>query len=583
MHGFGLASVINYLKWEDARLGFEKMQRAQSNRVDEKQWKKHVPQKVSESMLYLNARLYDEWAGDDYEGSSCRGAMKGWHKHGVCNSDTWPYIRGKKDGPGKPDPNDNDKWRSEATEVVLGAYYRIDQRSIVDMQAAIREIHAIYVAAEAHDGWTRLEDGVKAWDKAVILPPEDPNDRGGHAFAIVGYTQDGFIIQNSWGPKWGYHGFALLPYTDWVEFGYDAWALALGAPIASRALPQSVSKTKVKAAGICPALSPIGFSDLSLQERLRAPAGWSLLDSGKKLEPALSPGVRPWSDDDVTNHVIISTVDGAPVRQMPVAHSAKESVQIVARRALEEAQSNNFKDIALILHGGLNSKDDGLVRAGFMGPWFLANKIVPIFPIWQTDGGSSLLHAAIEALGLDELAKWIVTRGPSAKPDDNALDRHVEDIARHSPGKAAWSEMKNKAKGLSEPDGALRIFIEEIAKASNPPAIHIIGHSAGAIVAGHALDALKKLGLQTKTVSLYAPACTADFANGSFGTHLKSGGYLKSGSLFIDHLTDRREQLDPCVKKFGVTLYGKSLLYWSSCLRVAAQDADPRTGSHAHP
>ena len=58
--GFGLAAVINYLFWIDpgrARDDFSS---------------------VSARMLYHLARFYDEWPGEDYEGSSCRGAMKGW-------------------------------------------------------------------------------------------------------------------------------------------------------------------------------------------------------------------------------------------------------------------------------------------------------------------------------------------------------------------------------------------------------------------------------------------------------------------------------------------------------------------------
>ena len=34
--------------------------------------------KVSTRMLYEMARRYDEWPGESYEGSSCRGAIKGW-------------------------------------------------------------------------------------------------------------------------------------------------------------------------------------------------------------------------------------------------------------------------------------------------------------------------------------------------------------------------------------------------------------------------------------------------------------------------------------------------------------------------
>ena len=40
--------------------------------------------RVSPRMLYELARRYDEWPGEAYEGSSARGAIKAWAKHGVC-------------------------------------------------------------------------------------------------------------------------------------------------------------------------------------------------------------------------------------------------------------------------------------------------------------------------------------------------------------------------------------------------------------------------------------------------------------------------------------------------------------------
>jgi hypothetical protein len=63
--GFGLATVVNYLL----------------------RTRKHKPDrtKVSPWMLYELAKRYDEWPGENYDGSSARGAMKGWHKHGACD------------------------------------------------------------------------------------------------------------------------------------------------------------------------------------------------------------------------------------------------------------------------------------------------------------------------------------------------------------------------------------------------------------------------------------------------------------------------------------------------------------------
>ena len=60
--GFGLAAVINLLN-------------AKRKRGDVR---------VSMRMLYEMAKKHDEWPGEDYAGSSCRGAIQGWKNMGVC-------------------------------------------------------------------------------------------------------------------------------------------------------------------------------------------------------------------------------------------------------------------------------------------------------------------------------------------------------------------------------------------------------------------------------------------------------------------------------------------------------------------
>ena len=169
-------------------------------------------------MLYHLAKLYDEWEGEDYEGSSCRGAMKGWHRHGACLEKLWPY----KDGQFVPPKKD---WQVDAATRPLGAYYRINVESISDMQAAIYETGAIFVSAKVHTGWYMKRK------KSLPLIKQTNNMEGGHAFAIVGYTDEGFIVQNSWGHDWGYEGFAILSYGDWLENAMDAWVAVIGVPI----------------------------------------------------------------------------------------------------------------------------------------------------------------------------------------------------------------------------------------------------------------------------------------------------------------------------------------------------------------
>jgi Papain family cysteine protease len=54
---------------------------------------------------------------------------------------------------------------------------------------------------------------------------------GGQAIALVGYTSNGFVIQNSWGSNWGKKGLALLPYEDFMLHTTDVWVAQLGVPV----------------------------------------------------------------------------------------------------------------------------------------------------------------------------------------------------------------------------------------------------------------------------------------------------------------------------------------------------------------
>lgn len=49
-------------------------------------------------------------------------------------------------------------------------------------------------------------------------------DLGGHAVACVGYDEEGFIIQNSWGSGWGLCGMTKLPY-DQLKYVIEAWGI----------------------------------------------------------------------------------------------------------------------------------------------------------------------------------------------------------------------------------------------------------------------------------------------------------------------------------------------------------------------
>ena len=183
---------------------------------------------VSPYMLYSMARRYDEFPGDPTvdNGSSLRGAMKGWYKHGACTSKLWTTEK----MPSGPVKTTADDWWLDAVLRPLGAYYRIDTRSITDMHVALNEVGILYASAVCHSGW---DEGFSVKTKpkkgwwSIPQKKASPDD-GGHAFAIVGYNSDGFIIQNSWDTTWGSGGRAVLHYEDgstmpWTA-GSRSWA-----------------------------------------------------------------------------------------------------------------------------------------------------------------------------------------------------------------------------------------------------------------------------------------------------------------------------------------------------------------------
>ena len=136
----------------------------------------------------------------------------------------------------------------------LGVYYRINKSSVVEMQSAIADIGAIYVSAQVHDGWDRVTQLKKApgsHDEADLptIPERKGPGLGGHAFALVGYNDRGFIVQNSWGGRWGAAGFAVMPYSDWVQYGTDAWAMGMGVPQRHEVSPERLAAMAAAASG----------------------------------------------------------------------------------------------------------------------------------------------------------------------------------------------------------------------------------------------------------------------------------------------------------------------------------------------
>ena len=500
--GYGLAAVANYLL------------RVRKTTPD--------PDPVSPRMLYALARRYDEWAGEDYEGSSCRGAVKGWYKHGVCADVVWTS------GSDMP-PVLSHENAVEAARRPLGAYFRVNHKSLVAMHAAITETGVLYASAIVHEGWSKVDrDG---------LIPFEQEPLGGHAFAIVDYDQDGFWIQNSWGDDWGHEGFARISYQDWLENGTDVWVARLGVPVN---LPETMRSATLSSAGA-----------------VRSKA---------------------YQLNDIRPHVISLKNDGQLDERGDIGTSADMVREILRNDFPRITGGWDKKRLVLYAHGGLVSQESAIQRVSDYRKAMLEAGCYPLAFVWKSDYWSTLKNM------LQDAARRRRPEGFIDSAKDFMLDRlddALEPIARTLTGKAEWDEMKENAmKATTTATGGARLVADEIALLAQRYSgleIHIVGHSAGSIF--HAplvqyLCAAKAapssrakaggLGLTVKSCTLWAPACTTELFRKCYLPLIKSGGI---GRFTMFTLTDEAEQDDNCAK-----IYNKSLLY----LVAHAFEEDPR-------
>jgi hypothetical protein len=473
--GFGLATVVHYLL----------------------RTRKVVPDRdtVSPRMLYDMARRYDEWPGEKYDGSSARGAMKGWHKHGVCSVDHWHYK-----GP-QSKPKYGVRFE-DALRRPLGAYLRVNHKDIIAMHSAISEVGILYATGEVHSGWDEIgSDGIIKYGATV-------DALGGHAFAIVAYDEHGFWIQNSWGMDWGYQGFGLVSYDDWLANGSDVWVARLGAPIELRSY-----------------------------------------DSVSRGVSVASAGSRSYMFSDLRPHIISLGNDGL-LRTEGTYGTSTDDVDEIFAHVQEQAATRPH--LLLYAHGGLVAEDSAIQKvADLRGPLLEAG-VYPLSLVWKTDFWTTLTNILHDSVArrrpegfLDATKDFMLDR----------LDDALEPLARIVGGKAQWDEMKQNATLASGPGGGLIHVAKAIAalvRAHPTLKVHMVGHSAGSILLGGLLPRLTK-GVVVETCTLWAPACTMDVYRKQYLPAIRTK-QIRNFGLFT--LTDKAEQDDNCGK-----IYHKSLLY----------------------
>ena len=472
--GFGLAAVIDKLLAERGE------QRT-----------------VSARMLYEMAKKFDRWEGESYSGSSCRGAMRGWYNMGVCSEELAPYDAGQSYW------HLSIKQARDARKTTLGAYYRVS-KVLSHYHTALNEVGVLYVSASVHEGWNST-------NVAAGEIPHKSTSLGGHAFAIVGYNQRGFYVQNSWGSTWGRDGVALWLYEDWLENVRDAWVVRL-----------AVSTPQIWH------LPPSGRNDVDLKQRLfsRKPNRAEIVGHFVHIDDGrFDDKGRYWSD--------ITTIE--------------QTAELVA-------ESKDYDHLLLYAHGGLNNIVASARRIAAMKEVFKKNRIYPFHFMYDT----GLLEEIKDVLLGKKRHVEERTRGLS-EFSDSLIERALRPL-----GRAVWREMKQGARNPFRNGMAgtqtVSVFLEAFAKSKAVKKdLHIVGHSTGAILLGALLEALGRESNPPiiKTCALMAPACTVEAFKAVYLPALKNNVTgLRINDLTIFNLTDELERADTVTP-----FYRKSLLY----------------------
>lgn len=499
--GFGLASCINY-----------------QYAVRDK------PVRVSARMLFEMAKRYDQWPGEAYDYSSPRAAMKGWNKHGVCSEQLWPNHpkRGQA-------AHLTLARQTDALNCPLGAYYRILPRRS-DVHAALNEVGVVFASAATHAGWLQAVGRSEiAYDPAAAA-------ENGHAFAIVGYTADGFLVLNSWGEAWGgfavrrghkQGGVALWLYEDFDRHVWDLWVARTALPVGTLAALRGARYT-------------------------HAPAGARVKVAGPPVH-------------EIWNHFVhIDDGQYDPKGEYP---SQREEVEAIVERLVQGEDGPPPEHLLLYAHGGLNTLEASASRVGRWRPVFRANGIAELHFIWET----GLLDELRDVLlGKEQLAKERVA-GVS-----DWWDRYVEKITQPL-GYSLWLEMRADAGQAFASQAAagthcLRVLRNALQRAGRQaPQLHLAGHSAGSIWLGHLLQRWQALqGPAIRNLILFAPACTLDFFSERIAPALQDKTVQALHHFLLD---DQHEQDDNVA-----AVYRKSLLYLISRSYQSRQGVQPLLG-----
>lgn len=161
--------------------------------------------------IYVLAKKYDEWPGEDYEGTSAIGGLKAVREVGAYLEADWPY-----DYKSKPKAGRKPSYR-------ISAYSEL--KGIEEILNALRENKSVIATIQVTDDFDKTDEHGKVTIKLPL------RTMGAKAISIVGYNAETaeFKFANDWGTTWGVKGFGLIKDTDLARILQAAYVVDLQA------------------------------------------------------------------------------------------------------------------------------------------------------------------------------------------------------------------------------------------------------------------------------------------------------------------------------------------------------------------
>ena len=151
--------------------------------------------------------IYNNRRNQSGEGMTCRDLMRVMYKIGSVFETDYAYSTVE-----NPDVmrEENPELYETAAAYKIASYARI--RTIEGLKESLYMNGPCLIAVPVYHA------GQDMWKRQSV----DQKMSGGHAMAVVGYTEDSFIIRNSWGAHWGDGGHCMFPFSEWGS-QWEAW------------------------------------------------------------------------------------------------------------------------------------------------------------------------------------------------------------------------------------------------------------------------------------------------------------------------------------------------------------------------